>query len=220
MSNKYTKLTEPLYQYLKKNSVREPPILKELRKETRAIPWSIMQISPDQGQFMALLVKLTGAKKCLEIGVFTGYSSLSVALALPEKGKLTACDVSEEWTGIARKYWKKAGVEKKITLHLAPAVKTLNKLLRTRGKNTYDFAFIDADKESYPAYYEKTLQLLNPGGLMLFDNVFLGGRVADSKDNHPVVKIMKKFNRDLKNDKRVEISMIPVADGLTLVRKI
>src|SRR5690348_6950371 len=176
MSNRTITLSDDLYGYLLDTSLREAPLLKRLRDETAAHPQARMQISPEQGQFMQLLVRLMDARRCIEVGVFTGYSSLAVALALPEDGRLLACDVSEAFTAVARRYWKEAGVERKIELRLAPALDTLELRLKAGEAGRYDFAFIDADKSNYPAYYERVLQLLRPGGLLLVDNVLWSGR--------------------------------------------
>ncbi len=221
MSNQSIGLSDCLYQYLLANSLREPEILTRLRQETAAHPLVDMQISPDQGQLMGLLVQLIAAKKCLEIGVFTGYSSLIVALNLPPDGKLIACDVSTEFTSIASKYWQEAGVTDKIDLYIAPALETLDRLLTEDNAETFDFAFIDADKNNYSAYYEKCLQLIRPGGLILIDNVLWYGRVADPKMDHDKrTQSIKKINHKIHNDNRVQISLIPIGDGLTIARKI
>lgn len=220
MSNKSIGLDDRLYQYLLSVSLREPEILRQLREETAAIPQAGMQISPEQGQFMALMVKLTGAVNVLEIGVFTGYSSTAVALALPGKGKITALDISDEWTSLARRYWKLAGVASKIDLRLGSAIDTLNALIDGgQAVGTYDFAFIDADKENYDGYYERALQLLRPGGLLLIDNVLWGGNVADEAKEDVDTTAIRALNRKIHTDKRVEISLLPVADGLTLAMK-
>ena len=178
-----------------------------------------MQVSPEQGQFMAILTKLIGAKKVLEIGVFTGYSSLSVALALPDDGKLIACDVNESWTSIARRYWQQAKVDHKIDLRLAPAVETLAGLVATGEGSTFDMVFIDADKENYAAYYESSLTLLRQGGLMLIDNVLWHGRVVDAADNERSVIAIRQLNAMVRDDDRVDISLVPIGDGITLARK-
>lgn len=210
---------EDLYDYLKSVSLREPEILKNLREETQSLPESSMQISPDQGQFMSLLVRLLKARKTLEIGTFTGYSSLSIALALPADGKIVACDVSDEWTSIARKYWKQAGVETKIDLRISPAAETLDTLLAEGHENSFDFAFIDADKASYEIYFEKCLQLVRQGGLIAIDNVFWGGRILDPEIQTKEAKSIRSLNEKLHTDDRIELSMLPVGDGLTLAWK-
>jgi caffeoyl-CoA O-methyltransferase len=220
MSNRTITMTDPLYDYLLRVSVREPPVLRRLRAFTQRRPHAAMQISPEQGQFMGLLVTMLGAKRCIEVGTFTGYSAISVALALPPRGKLICCDVSEEYTTTARKFWREAGVEHKIDLRLAPAKKTLDGLLRDGQAGKFDFAFIDADKENYAAYYERVLKLLRPGGVVAIDNVLWGGSVLDDKDQSVDTKAIRAFNRKLKSDKRVAISLIPIGDGLTLARKV
>src|SRR5690348_15643171 len=209
-------LTDHLYRYLVAHSVREHPVLAELRAETAKLPHAGMQIGADQGQFMALLAKLIAARRCIEVGVFTGYSSLSVALALPPDGKITACDVSEEWTSVARRYWQEAGVAGKIDLYLAPAVQTLQKLLAEGQAGTYDFAFIDADKPGYPQYYEAALQLLRPGGLIAIDNTLWDGQVADPSVQDDATETIRAFNAKLYQDERVTLSLVPIGDGLTL----
>ncbi|HEY9645484.1 MAG TPA: class I SAM-dependent methyltransferase [Chroococcidiopsis sp.] len=219
MSNKTLGLSPALYDYLLDNSLREPDILQKLRQETAEHPMSQMQIAPEQGQFMALLVQLMGAKKALEVGVFTGYSSLSVALALPADGQLVACDVSEEFTAIARRYWDLAGVSDKITLHIAPALETLDRLLAEGEAGTFDFAFIDADKSNYQAYYERSLQLVRPGGLIAIDNVLWSGDVADPAVQDTRTQAIRALNHMLHHDDRVTLSLVPIADGLTLAVK-
>jgi predicted O-methyltransferase YrrM len=208
-----------LYNYLLSVSLREPEILEKLRQETASHAQSGMQISPEQGQFMRLLVQLIGAKKTLEVGVFTGYSSLSVALALPTDGQIIACDVSEEFTAIARRYWQEAGVADKIDLRLAPALETLDQLLATGQAETFDFAFIDADKENYDGYYERSLQLVRPGGLIAIDNVLWSGQVADSLNQDESTQAIRALNKKLHHDERVTLSLLPIADGLTLAIK-
>jgi caffeoyl-CoA O-methyltransferase len=178
-----------------------------------------MQIAPDQGQFMAFLIRLIGAKKALEVGVFTGYSSLCVALALPPEGKLIACDISEEYTAIARRYWQKAGVTDKIDLRIAPALETLDQLVTAGQTNSFDFAFIDADKENYLNYYERALQLVRPGGLIAVDNVLWGGAVADPAVQDESTQAIRAFNQTLHRDERVDLSLVAIADGLTLAMK-
>ncbi|QHG17530.1 MULTISPECIES: class I SAM-dependent methyltransferase [unclassified Nostoc] len=212
-------LDDQLYNYLLSVSLREPEILLKLRQETANHPRSTMQISPEQGQFMRLLVQLIGAKKTLEVGVFTGYSSLSVALALPDDGKIIAADVSEEFTAIARRYWQEAGVAHKIDLRLAPGLETLDQLLATGQGETFDFAFIDADKENYDGYYERSLQLLRPGGLIAIDNVLWSGQVADPENQDESTQSIRALNEKLHHDERVTLSLVPIADGLTLAIK-
>jgi predicted O-methyltransferase YrrM len=213
-------LEQNLYDYLLSVSLREPEILTQLRQETAKLPMAQMQISPEQGQFMALLVQLIGAKKTLEVGVFTGYSSLVTALALPADGKIVACDVSEEFTSIARLYWQKAGVADKIDLHIAPALETLDKLLATGAAESFDFAFIDADKGNYDNYYERSLQLIRPGGLIAIDNVLWSGKVAEPEVQDNQTNKMRALNQKLHQDSRITLSLVPIADGLTLARKI
>jgi predicted O-methyltransferase YrrM len=219
MSNRSITLTDSLYDYMNSVSLREAPCLLALRQETAAMTQHRMQISPEQGQFMALLVRLAGARRCLEVGVFTGYSSLVTALALPDDGMIVACDVSEEWTAIARRHWQGAGVARKIDLRLAPALVTLDALLLTEGEGGFDFAFIDADKGGYLGYYERALRLLRPGGLMLVDNTLWSGRVADPEVADEDTVALRHFNEHLHRDARVDLSLVPIGDGLTLARK-
>ncbi|MGL5941381.1 MAG: class I SAM-dependent methyltransferase [Waterburya sp.] len=219
MNKKSLGLDNQVYEYLLSVSLREAEVLTKLRQETDRHPMSIMQISPEQGQFMGLLVKLLKAKKTLDIGVFTGYSSLVVALALPEDGKVIACDRDPEATAIGRRYWQIAGVEHKIDFRLAPALETLDQLIAEGEAGSFDFAFIDADKRNYPNYYERALSLLRPGGVVAIDNVLWSGSVADPEvtDNRTIA--IREFNQQLHQDSRVEISMLPLADGLTLALK-
>jgi len=219
MSNRSIMLTDSLYEYLTDVSLRESPLLLALREETSKLTQRSMQISPEQGQFMALLARLTGARRCLEVGVFTGYSSLVTALALPDDVSIVACDVSEEWTAVARRYWREAGVVHKIELRLAPASETLDNLLAQGQAGTFDFAFIDADKTSYLAYYERTLALLRTGGLALVDNTLWSGRVADPEVADADTVALRHFNEVLHRDERVDLSLLPMGDGLTVVRK-
>ena len=219
MLKKTLGLDDQLYDYLLSTSLREPEILRQLRHETAHHPRAGMQIAPEQGQFMALLIQLIGARKTLEVGVFTGYSSLCVALALPPDGKIVACDVSEEYTAIARRYWQKAGVADKIDLRLAPAIETLDQLLATGQAGTFDFAFIDADKENYYDYYERSLQLVRSGGLIAIDNVLWSGRVADHRDREESTLAIRAFNEKLHHDERVTLSLVSISDGLTLALK-
>lgn len=219
MTRQTLNLTPDLYDYLLAVSLREPDVLRQLREETAQHPRSQMQIAPEQGQFMRLLVELLGVKQALEIGVFTGYSALSVALALPPDGELVACDVSEEYTAIAQRYWQQAGVADKIDLRIAPALDTLAALLAEGRANTFDFAFIDADKINYEAYYERALELVRPGGLIAVDNVLWYGRVADPQTEAPSTRTIQAFNAKLHQDERVSISLVPIGDGVTLARK-
>jgi predicted O-methyltransferase YrrM len=212
-------MTEALYGYLVKTTLREPPILKRLREETAKLPSGQMQISPEQGQLMALLIELMGARRALEIGVFTGYSSTIVALALPSDGQLLACDLSQEWTNIARRYWREAGVESKIQLQLGPALVTLDKLIADGEAASFDFAFVDADKSAYLEYYERCLTLLRPGGLLAIDNALWSGAVADSSDQRENTRAIRALNSKIASDVRVTSSLVPIGDGLYLARK-
>ena len=219
MSSRTLTMTDALHGYLTGAVSREPAILRELRAETAALPAAGMQISPEQGQFMQLLIALLGAKKTLEVGVFTGYSALATALALPPDGRIVACDVSDEWTAMGRKYWAKAGVADKIDLRLAPATATLDALIADGQAGTFDFAFIDADKEAYDAYYERALTLLRPGGLVAVDNALWSGRVADPTETDPDTAALRALNAKLRDDPRVDFSLVPIGDGLALARK-
>jgi predicted O-methyltransferase YrrM len=219
LMSKFTPLTESLYQYLWSSIDREPELLRQLRHETSALPLARMQIAPDQGQFMALLAQMTAARKVLEIGTFTGYSSLALALVMPAEGRVVCCDLSGEWTDIARRYWNQAGVADKIELHLQPALQTLEELLREGAEGSFDMAFIDADKENYRNYYEACLKLLRPGGLILIDNVLWGGSVIDEEINDIDTIAIRELNAALTNDLRITLSMLPVGDGLTLALK-
>jgi predicted O-methyltransferase YrrM len=208
MSNQSIQLTDNLHQYLLDNSLHEPEILNRLRQKTAEHPLVDMQISPEQGQLMGLLVKLIGAKKCLEVGVFTGYSSLVVALNLPDDGIIVACDVSVEFTSIAKQYWQAAGVSHKIDLRIAPALETLDRLIANGEVGTFDFAFIDADKNNYAAYYDRCFQLVRSGGLILVDNVLWYGRVADpGMDKDKRTQAIKQINQQIYNDDRVRYIM-------------
>jgi caffeoyl-CoA O-methyltransferase len=219
MTRRPTELTDALHAYLLANSLREPPLLARLRDETAKLPMANMQIGPEQGQFMRLLVELIGAKRTIEIGTFTGYSALSVAMSLPKDGKLIACDISEEYTAIARRYWAEAGLAERIDLRLAPALKTLDGLIAKGGAGMFDFAFIDADKEGYDGYYERCLTLLRRGGLIAIDNVLWDGNVVDDSDQSPDTRAIRALNAKMLKDDRVTISLIPIGDGLMLARK-
>jgi caffeoyl-CoA O-methyltransferase len=219
MSNATLGLPEELHAYLLDVGVREPDLLRQLRDETAAMPEHDMQIAPEQGALMALLVELTGARRCLEVGTFTGYSSLSVALALPADGRLVCIDLSREWTDVARRYWAQAGVADKIELRLGPALDTLDAMVAEGQAGTFDFAFLDADKDNYPAYADRILTLLRRGGLMAIDNVFWGGEVADPEVDDASVRGIRVLNQMLASDERVSLAMVPIADGLTLARK-
>jgi caffeoyl-CoA O-methyltransferase len=220
MSNKTFTLPDKLYRYLIENSLREPDVLRRLREETMRLPMARMQIAPEQGQFMQLLLGLLGARQAIEVGVFTGYSSLSTALALPEDGRLIACDVSETWTAVARRYWREAGVEHKIELKLAPAVQTLDGLIDSGRSGSFDFGFIDADKANYGSYYERILTLLRPGGLLAADNTLWSGAVADLRKKDEDTVAIREFNRRVHQDRRVLPSLVPIGDGLTLALKL
>ena len=216
MSTGILNYTTNLREYLWEKGMEEHPALTKLRLETAKLPQSMMQICPEQGALMANLIRLMSAKKTIEIGTFTGYSTLAVALALPEEGEIIACDISEEWTALGKKKWEQAGVAHKINLRLAPAVDTLDALLADGQESSFDFAFIDADKANYPAYYEKCLKLVRKGGVIAIDNVLWGGSVIDSERNDEDTKAIRKLNEFIANDKRVSLSMVPIGDGLTL----
>ena len=218
MTAKTLQLSEGLHRYLIRNSLRETAPQRNLRKHTLRLRGAGMQITPEQGQFMQLLVRLLGAKRCIEIGTYTGYSSLAVALALPPGGKIVCCDISEEWTSVARKYWSLASAAGKIQLRLGPALATLDELL-AKNKNKFDFAFIDADKTNYANYYERCLKLVRKGGLIAIDNTLWGGSVIDAGKQSADTRAIRAFNRKLHRDRRVDISMVPIGDGLTLARR-
>ena len=220
MTRKTLTINDQIYDYLLSVSLKETDVQRELRAETAKQPQAMMQISPDQGQFMALLVKLMDAKKIIEIGVFTGYSSLCMALAMPDDGRIVACDINKEYTDIARRYWQKAGVADKIELILAPAIQTLDQLLANGEQESYDFVFIDADKPEYPNYYEQSLQLIRPSGLIVIDNVLWYGKPAEPDEKDKDTQAIREFNQKLFNDKRVQISMLTIADGVTLAMKL
>ncbi|HIF28895.1 MAG TPA: SAM-dependent methyltransferase [Candidatus Marinimicrobia bacterium] len=219
MSNRTIAITESIYQYLCDHSLREDPILKDLRDHTYAMEERAMQIAPEQGQFMQMLVKLIGAKNTIEVGVFTGYSSLAIALALPEDGRIVACDVNPQYTSVAEKFWVSAGVREKIDLRIGPAKDTLLKLINAGLTGTFDFAFIDADKINYDHYYELCLQLIRPGGLITVDNVLWGGSVSDDAINDVDTNSIRALNDKLHQDERIDLSLVPVGDGLTLAMK-
>lgn len=220
MSRRTISMTDSLHDYLLRETVREPAILARLREETAGLGRAAgMQISPEQGQLMALLVRLTGTRRMLEIGTFTGYSSLACLLAMPADGCMFCCDVSPEWTSVARRYWDEAGVADRVVLRLAPALESLQQLQDSGAAASFDMAFIDADKASYGAYFEVVLALLRPGGLMMFDNTLWSGHVADPDDQSEDTVALRRLNRSLADDPRVESSLIPIGDGLTLVWK-
>lgn len=219
MSDATINLTPQLYEYLQSVSLREPAVLQKLREQTHKMSTAGMQISPEQGQFMQLLIELIGAKKTLDIGVFTGYSALSVALALPLDGKVIGCDINGEWTKIARRFWEEAQVDGKIDLRLAPALETLQNLIDQGETGTFDFAFIDADKANYIHYYEQCLALVRTGGLIAIDNVLWGGDVANPLVTDANTEVIRELNAKIFRDERVSISLLPIGDGLTLARK-
>jgi caffeoyl-CoA O-methyltransferase len=219
MSRRSWSLADKVRKYLLDHSLREPPAAAALRAATAKLPNAGMQISPEQGQLMALLVQAIGARRAIEIGTFTGYSALWVALALPADGRMVCCDVSAEWTAIGKRFWARAGVAEKIDLRIAPALQTLDALLAAGGAGTYDFAFIDADKTGYDVYYERCLQLLRRGGMIAIDNVLWGGSVADPKKRSADTLALRALNRKIHRDERVAMSMLPVGDGLTLALK-
>lgn len=220
MSNRTLSLTEDVYNYLLSHTAEETAVQKRLREYTAELEWSQMQISPEQGQFMAFLIRLLAVRKAIEVGVFTGYSSLTVAQALPADGQLVACDINKEWTDIARQYWREAGVEQKIELHLADAKRTLNVLVNSGYRDQFDFAFIDADKGNYDSYYEACLKLVRPGGLIMVDNTLWGGDVANIRIDDHDTQAIRDLNSKIKNDRRVDLCMLPIADGISLVRRL
>ena len=219
MSSKTLGLSDELSAYLQQVSLRDSELLARLRDETSGMPMAGMQVSAEQGQFMQLLVKALGIRRAIEIGVYTGYSSLCVALAMPDDGRIIACDISEEWTSVAQRYWQEAGVAHKIQLRLAPALETLDIMLENKLNNSFDFAFIDADKTSYKDYYERALALIRPGGLIAIDNTLWNGAVVDESNQTDDTVAIREFNTLVHADKRVDISMLPIGDGLTLALK-
>jgi caffeoyl-CoA O-methyltransferase len=214
MSRRSIQVTDKLADYIREVSLREPQVLRRLREETATIKGAGMQISPEQGQFMALLARLIGTQRYLEVGTFTGYSALVMALALPDQGRVVACDVSREWTDMGQRYWRQAGVAHKIDLRLAPARETLDRLVAERA--TFDFAFIDADKENYDGYYERALKLVRRGGVIAIDNVLWGGSVIDPAKTDADTDAIRALNRKLAQDERIDLSLLPIGDGLTL----
>jgi predicted O-methyltransferase YrrM len=219
MANRTLLLAQVVYDYVLRASSREPDVLARLRQATASLPESEMQIGPDQGQLLALLVKLIGARRCIEIGTYTGYSALAVALALPADGRLVACDVNEEWTSIGRRFWREAGVESRIDLRIRPAFETLEALLEGGGEGTFDFAFIDADKPNYGAYYEKLLLLLRPGGLIAVDNTLAVAGEPIMRQQTASATALREFNDLVRRDQRVDLALLTVGEGLTLLRK-
>jgi O-methyltransferase len=219
MANRTMGISEELATYVVDVGVREPEVLTRLREETAAIPQHGMQIAPEQGAFLAMLVELVGARRCIEVGTFTGYSSLAVALALPDDGSLVCCDVSEEWTSVARRYWEDAGVASKVDLRIGPASGTLEQLLADGGEAGYDLAFVDADKSGYDGYYEQLLRLVRPGGLIVLDNTLWSGRVLDTDPEDDDTRAIQALNTKLSTDDRVTLCLLPLADGVTLARR-
>lgn len=219
MSRKTLNLDDAVYDYLLLNSLRETDVQRRLRELTAAHPGARMQIAPEQGQFMAVLAELIGARQMLEIGTFTGYSALWLAQAVGERGRLVCCDINREWTAIGEPYWREAGLRERIELRIAPALETLQVLLDDGQSASFDLAFIDADKENYPSYYELCLQLVRPGGVVLLDNTLWGGAVADRSDQDPDTRAIREMNERLHRDQRVSLSLVPIGDGLTVVRK-
>ena len=219
MSNRTLSIDDRTYDYLCDVSINEPDLLRQLREETSQLEYSVMQISPEQGQFMSLLIKMMAAKRAIEIGTFTGYSSICVASAMPEEGRLICCDISPQWTSIAEKYWALAGLEEKIELYTQPAEQTLQKLLDDGAEKTFDFIFIDADKQNYISYYEMALRLLRKGGIIAVDNTLWSGAVADPENIEPGTRAIRRFNDMLKEDRRVSSSLLTIGDGLTLILK-
>ena len=219
MANRTLNLSENLYAYFQSVSLRADPILDALRAETSNLPGAVMQIAPEQGQFMHLLARIAGVSRALEIGVYTGYSALCVARALPDDGQLVACDINAQWTAVARRYWKRASVAHKIDLRLKPALETLEDLRSAGANGTFDFSFIDADKENYPLYYEHALELTKPGGLILIDNVLWGGKVADADVRDANTSAIRQLNLKIYDDERVDFVTLPLSDGLAIIIK-
>lgn len=219
MSSRTLELNDRLYEYLLAHTLREPPLMTRLRAETAKMTYGRMQISPEQGQLMALLIEMIGARRALEVGTFTGYSALAVALALPAEGRLVACDISEEYTAVGRRYWAEAGVADKIDLRIGPALDTLDTMLKDGAAGSFDFMFIDADKRNYRHYYERGLLLLRQGGLMAVDNVLWSGAVADPAQDDEDTLAIRALNDALHGDRRISMAMIPIGDGLTLAHK-
>jgi len=212
-------LSESVHAYLQSNSLREPEVLRRCRKETSSLEEARMQLSPEQGQFLSFLVELTGVKRAIEVGTFTGYSALCVATSMPADGILVACDISERWTAIAQRYWQDAKIDKKIDLRIGPAVETLDGLLSDGEAESYDFALIDADKGNYEVYYERILRLVRSGGLIAVDNVLWSGKVADLSNQDSATLSIRSLNEKVLRDERVSLTMLPIGDGMTLVRK-
>lgn len=219
MSNQSIGLSDELQSYVLDHSLREDPVLARLREETAGLPQRNMQIAPEQGQFMAVMARLIGARRYIEVGTFTGYSALAVTLAMPDDSRTITCDVSREWTDIAQRYWREAGVADRIMLELRPALKTLDELIVSGLEDTFDLAFIDADKTGYIDYFERCHDLLRPGGLIMIDNTLWKGRVIDADADDEDTRAIRAFNAYLRDREEVDVSIVPVGDGLTLVRK-
>jgi predicted O-methyltransferase YrrM len=219
MSTRTYQIGEELHRHLLETTIRDMDVLQALRAKTAEMAEGGMQISPEQGQFMQFLIKAIGAKRALEIGTFTGYSALVVALALPEDGRLVACDVSDDYTSVGRPYWQKAGVEHKIDLRLGPGIESLQRMIDNGDANSFDFAFIDADKPNYEHYYELCLQLVRPGGVISIDNTLWGGRIADHTAQDESTRVIRSLNQKIRNDRRVDMSLVPIGDGLMLACK-
>ena len=219
MANKTIGISDELAAYVVQFGTREPAVLARLREETAALPQHDMQIAPEQGALLAMLAELIGARRCIEVGTFTGYSSTAVALALPQEGQIICCDVSEEWTALAGKYWDEAGVAGKIDLRIAPATETLDQLIADGEEDAFDFAFIDADKTGYDGYYERLLRLVRPGGLIAFDNTLWGGEVLHQDADDASTRALQALNAKLADDERITLCLLPVADGVTLARR-
>ena len=220
MSRNHTIITDALAQYIRDVTLREPEALCRLRESTANRPDASLQIAPEQGQFLNFLVRLMGARRAIEVGVFMGYSSSWIALAMPPEGRIVACDVSEEYTGMARRTWREAGVEEKIELRIAPALETLDALIAAGQSGTFDFIFLDADKENYLNYFERALELLRPGGLIAADNTLRSGKPIDPSYTDPATEAIRAFNRALKSDSRIALTMATMGDGLTLACKL
>ena len=219
MANQTMGISDELAAYVVKVGAREPAVLARLREETALIPEHDMQVAPEQGAFLALLAELIGARRCIEVGTFTGYSATAVALVLPQDGQLVCCDVSEEWTSLATRYWDEAGVAGKIDLRIAPATQTLDQLIADGQEDAYDFAFIDADKTGYDGYYERLLRLVRPGGLIAFDNTLWSGKVLDLDTEDENTRALQALNAKLADDERITLCLLPLADGVTLARR-
>jgi predicted O-methyltransferase YrrM len=219
MSNKTMGMSDELAAYVLEFGTREPDVLARLREETAGIPQHDMQIAPEEGALLALLVEVIRARRCIEVGTFTGYSSTAIALALPADGRVVCCDISADWTSVARRYWEEAGVAGKIDLHVAPADQTLDQLLADGQEEAFDLAFIDADKTGYDGYYERLLRLVRPGGLIALDNTLWGGEVIDQRADDEDTRAIRAVNAKLAADERITVCMLPVADGVTLARR-